>query len=164
MVPAKSALLSHPFYPFSGETGKTQFGLISPKIPLKYPKNLFLILKKRKKEGPGKQIPRALSGQNDWDVVVVLKGTITRYLRGICLCPYISRAVVDFQGILLNIVISLGKTEPFPEKRTRKCGKKQNESLIFCEMLVHAARGARRLASNCVGDSQPSAECGRTVL
>ena len=30
-------------------------------------------------------------------------------------------------------------TEPFPEKRTRKYRKKQNESLIFCGMLVHAA-------------------------
>lgn len=30
-------------------------------------------------------------------------------------------------------------TEPFPEKWTRKCKKKQNESLIFCEVLVHAA-------------------------
>ena len=29
--------------------------------------------------------------------------------------------------------------EPFPEKRTRKYRKKQNESLIFCGMLVHAA-------------------------
>ena len=29
--------------------------------------------------------------------------------------------------------------EPFPEKRTQKYRKKQNESLIFCGMLVHAA-------------------------
>ena len=31
------------------------------------------------------------------------------------------------------------KSEPFPEKRTQKYRKKQNESLIFCGMLVHAA-------------------------
>lgn len=31
------------------------------------------------------------------------------------------------------------RIEPFPEKWTRKCKKKQNESLIFCEVLVHAA-------------------------
>lgn len=53
---------------------------------------------------------------------------------------------------------------PFPAKRTRKYRKKRNESLVFCGMLVYAARGARRLASNCVGDSQPSAECARGVL
>ena len=29
--------------------------------------------------------------------------------------------------------------EPFPKKRTRKCRKKRNESMSFCEMLVHAA-------------------------
>ena len=29
--------------------------------------------------------------------------------------------------------------EPFPKKRTRKCRKKRNESLIFFRMLVHAA-------------------------
>lgn len=29
--------------------------------------------------------------------------------------------------------------ESFPEKRTQKYRKKQNESLIFCGMLVHAA-------------------------
>ena len=54
--------------------------------------------------------------------------------------------------------------EPFPEKRTRNYRKKQNESLKFCGKLVHAAQDGRRFASNWAGDSQPSAECGRTVL
>ena len=31
------------------------------------------------------------------------------------------------------------EVEPFPKKRTRKCRKKRNESLIFFRMLVHAA-------------------------
>lgn len=35
--------------------------------------------------------------------------------------------------------VSMMMIEPFPEKRTQKYRKKQNESLIFCGMLVHAA-------------------------
>ncbi len=72
--------------------------------------------------------------------------------------------VDEASGVADPIMEAILGTEPFPFSRTQKCSKILNESQAFFRILSHATAEAARRASKALGETHPSAECGRTEL